>query len=193
MRNQCAKLRRYSCHKRQQGTAALEFALIAPLFLFILILSLAFALAFYIQTVMQGAAEEGVQYVLQIDRSAFDLSAVGAVSSQAPFVVTSADRNKTCASTDFSDLVECQVKKGVATGLTPAPSQVFKYTQVSYSVKGATGSCDGSGAAADCRIQVSLSFNFNSPGGGAALMPTKWWFDNPLIQKLKAQASSSFW
>ena len=67
-----------SCRTHQTGTAALEFALIAPLFFFLLVVSLAFAVSFYVQGVLQGAAENGVQAVMQIDRTEYDLPADGA-------------------------------------------------------------------------------------------------------------------
>ena len=64
-----------SCRAHQTGTAALEFALIAPLFFFLLVVSLAFAVSFYVQGVLQGAAEDGVQAVMQMDRTQYDLPA----------------------------------------------------------------------------------------------------------------------
>lgn len=63
--------------KKQQGTAALEFVLIAPVFFLVLLGSLSYAWAFYVQTTFHAAAENGVQAVLQMDRSAYDLSGNG--------------------------------------------------------------------------------------------------------------------
>lgn len=61
--------------KKQQGTAALEFVLIAPVFFLVLLGSLSYAWAFYVQTTFHAAAENGVQAVLQMDRSSYDLPA----------------------------------------------------------------------------------------------------------------------
>ncbi|MGH7965446.1 MAG: TadE/TadG family type IV pilus assembly protein, partial [Candidatus Binatia bacterium] len=79
---------RWQGWRREDGGAAIEFAFVLPVFLFIFVGIFAFGLAFFMQQTMTLAAEEGARAAIAVDPESFpegvtDAGYMAAVQTQA--------------------------------------------------------------------------------------------------------------
>lgn len=59
-------------YSRQRGAAAIEFALVFPVFLMVLLAMVVWSTMFFVQSAMSNAAQEAVRYAVMVDPDAYE-------------------------------------------------------------------------------------------------------------------------
>lgn len=124
--------------RKQSGVAALEFVLIAPLFFLVLIGSLLLGFAFYLHSQVQAAAWDGVQSVLQMDRSTYDLPS-------------------DCA--NFQSAAKTRAEQAVKNSLTAGPKILRESTLATAGTGITVDVCSSD------QIKVTASYNYKGESG----------------------------